>query len=290
MPKRLVTVAICALLCALVGCAMVGAPIGDSSHVGGATLEGMSREDLISAVAACHLLRVGQTNEVAATDAAVLVAVDRYRIPIDVVVERANVLLTEYQTRAPELIAIANDACQQLSEVTGVVSGLVRFEPSGELRTSWLRVDDAEILPGFAKRTIAELRQRRAIGLVINSPGGSVYEARTLGRYLRANGLRTAVDRVCVSACVDVLAGGVERYVTQDAKLGIHQSKVPSRYSSHEGGQRYVADSFLYLREMGIDPDVAIAAASVPNDKILIIPLSDALATGLVTGVVEGFE
>jgi hypothetical protein len=65
---------------------------------------------------------------------------------------------------------------------------------------------------------------------------------------------------------------------------------VPRRFSSHEGGQRYVADAFLYLREMGIDPDVAIAAASVPNNKILIISLSEALKTGLVTDVVERLQ
>ena len=114
-----------------------------------------------------------------------------------------------------------------------------------------------------------------------------MFEARKLGRYLRANGLRAAVDRACVSACIDVLAGGAERYVTPTARLGIHQSKVPDRYSSHEGGQLYVADSFRYLREMGVDADVAIDAASIPNDKLLLISLPDALQTRLVTAIVE---
>ncbi|EXJ16634.1 COG3904 family protein [Imhoffiella purpurea] len=290
MFKPAVTVVALALIGALAGCAMLGGPnVGFSSREKD-SLDAISREDLVMDISACHLLRVSQTNDVAATDATVIVATDRYRIPVETIVSSADDLLLEYRSAPADLIAIATDACQRLAEETGVVSALVRFEPNGELRTSWLRIDDAEILPGFAKRTIGELRRRRAIGLVINSPGGSVYEARILGRYLRSNGLRAAVDRICVSACVDVLAGGVERYVTRDARLGIHQSKVPNRYSSHEGGQLYVADSFLYLREMGVDPDVAIVAASVPNDKILIIPLDEALATGLVTGIVEGFE
>ena len=147
-----------------------------------------------------------------------------------------------------------------------------------------------EITPGLAQRTITELRRRKAIGLVINSPGGSVDEARKLGRYLRANGLRTAVVDYCASGGIEVLAGGVERYATQGARIGVHQSKVPQRYSSHEGGQLYVADAFLYLREMGVDADVAIAAATVPNNRVLIIPLSEALAARLITGVVEGFD
>ncbi|NEX19557.1 hypothetical protein G3480_04380 [Thiorhodococcus mannitoliphagus] len=273
-------------LSALVGCTSLGA--GRSE--GGGQAQALSLDERLSTIAACHLLRVGQWNDVAVTDAVVIVAADKYKIPIESIIERSNQLAQDYQSRPSDLVSRAVAACQQLETMTGEVSALVRFEPNGSLRTAWLRIDGLEIAPGFAKRTAAELRRRKAIGLVINSPGGSVYEARTLGRYLRANGLRTAVDGYCASACVDVLAGGVERYVTAEAKLGIHQSKVPRRYSTHEGGQLYVADSFLYLREMGVDADVAIAAASVPNDKILLIPIADALATGLVTGVVDGFE
>ena len=289
MPMPAVILAAIGLLFALAGCAGLQG-LEEGAEIAARPVAPMSREELLSNIAVCHLLRVGQTNDVAATDSTVIVAVDRHGVQLAQVIERSNQLLREYQDHASELIRRATEACQRLADETGVVSALVRFEPDGKLRTAWLRVDDVEIDPGFAPRTIAELRRRRAIGLVINSPGGSVYEARKLGRFLRANGLRTAVDRLCVSACVDVLAGGVERYASRDAKLGIHQSKVPHRYSTHEGGQLYVADSFRYLREMDIDPDVAIAAASVPNDKLLLIPLADAIETGLVTGVVEGFQ
>ncbi|QGU32854.1 hypothetical protein [Thermochromatium tepidum] len=250
----------------------------------------LDREALLTTVASCHLLRVGQTNDVAATDATVIVAADKYHLSITSIVERANRMVKDYEQRPSDLIARALESCDRLSELTGTTPALVRFESDGTLRTAWLRIDGVEITPGFAQRTIAELRRRKAIGLVINSPGGSVEEARKLGRYLRANGLRTAVDDYCASACIDVLAGGVERYATRSARIGVHQSKVPHRYSSHEGGQLYVADAFLYLREMGVDPDVAIAAATVPNDRILIISLAEALAARLITGVIEGFD
>ncbi|NEV60984.1 hypothetical protein [Thiorhodococcus minor] len=286
MPRLVVILVAVLGLLPLAGCS----PIGTGKAGDGDEAASLSRGERLSMIAACHLLRVGQWNDVAVTDTVVIVAADTYKIPVESIIERSSQLAQDYQDSPSDLVARAVAACQQLQRVTGVVSALVRFEPDGRLRTVWLRIDGVEITPGFAKRTAAELRRRKAIGLVINSPGGSVYEARTLGRYLRANGLRTAVDGYCASACVDVLAGGVERYVTGDAKLGVHQSKVPSRYSTHEGGQLYVADSFLYLREMGIDADVAIAAAAVPNDQILLIPIPEALATGLVTGVVDGFE
>ncbi|MBK1722681.1 ATP-dependent Clp protease proteolytic subunit [Thiocystis violacea] len=294
MPKPAFLLVALASLFALFGLALFGcAPgslTGDRSPIQAPTPVRLSRDEVLSTTAACHLLRVGQWNDVAVTDAVVIVAADKYKLQVDDIIARSNQLAQEYQSHPTDLLTRAIDACHRLEDVTGVVSALVRFEPSGELRTTWLRIDGTEISSGFAKRTAAELRRRRAIGLVINSPGGSVFEARKLGRYLRANGLRAAVDGYCASACVDVLAGGVERYVTPSAKLGIHQSKVPRRYSSHEGGQLYVADSFRYLREMGVDADVAIAAASVPHDEILLIPLADALETGLVTGVVDGFE
>jgi hypothetical protein len=273
------------------GCATPGTAPGTGRVTGGAAPpEGMSADDWLSRIAACHLLRVGQNLDVAVTDSAVIAAADKYGYRVDDIINRSNQLIQLYGSRGAALVAFATDSCRQVSAETGMTSSLVRFERDGTLSTTWLRVDGVEMTDGFADRTIAELRRRRAVGLVINSPGGSVFEARKLGRHLRAMGLRTAVDQSCTSACIDVLAGGVERYVTPTAKLGIHQSRVPRRFSSHESGQLYVADSFLYLREMGIDPDVAIAAASVPNDKILLISLSDALQTGLVTDVIERIQ
>jgi hypothetical protein len=264
----------------------------DSDTIAGAAPppQGMGEDDWLSRIAACHLLRVGQNMDVAVTDTSVIAAADKYGYRVDAIIERSNRLVRDYGSRGAALVAFATDSCRQVSEATGTTSSLVRFERDGSLRTAWLRIDNVEMDDGFAEETISELRRRRAVGLVINSPGGSVFEARKLGRHLRAMGLRTAVDEACTSACIDVLAGGVERYVTPKAKLGIHQSRVPRRFSSHEGGQRYVADAFLYLREMGIDPDVAIAAASIPNNKILIISLSEAVKTGLVTDVIERLQ
>lgn len=251
------------------------------------TPDGISRDQLLSLVAFCHLLRVGQNLDNRVTDAAVISAVQRYGMSFDQVIERANELVLRYQGDGPMLAERATRACGDLALMTDVRPALVRLEEGGRPRAVWLRLDGTEITQGFAERVIRELRDKKAVGLIINSPGGSVHEARELGRYLRANGLRAAVDQVCVSACIDVLAGGAERYAVRGARLGIHQSRVPSRYSSHAGGQLYVADSYRYLREMGVDADVAIAAASVPNDRLLLIPLADALETRLITAVVD---
>ena len=280
----LVLACVLAVALGVAGCVSVGGQ--RPGAVRGDPPDGLTRDQLLSVVAACHLLRVGQNIDIAVTDATVIAAVEQYGYTLDAVIKRANQLIRRYQSDGAALNARSSEACASLSAMTRVSPALVRFEESGRPRAVWLRVE-AEITEGFADRVIRELRNNKAVGLVINSPGGSVYEARKLGRYLRANGLRAAVDQICVSACIDVLAGGAERFATRDARLGTHQSRVPGRYSTHEGGQLYVADSYRYLTEMGVNAEVAIAAASIPNDQILLITLSDALKTRLITAVVE---
>ncbi len=253
--------------------------------------EGVDADELLSEIAACHLLRVVQNGDRAATDAVVIAALERYGFEVEQMIERANYLARIAATRSSQrdqMVELARSACAHLVSLTGAASGLVRFDDEGGIDRTWLVVD-GEIGDGFADKVIVRLRTERAVGLVINSPGGSLYEARRLGRWLRENGIPVGVSNLCTSACVDVLAGGVERYVTANVRLGIHQSKVPAHLSSHEGGQLSVVSAALYLREMGIDDGIALAAAAVPNNKMYWISLGEALDTGLVTKVVAGF-
>lgn len=274
-----------AMLLMLAGCAAL--PTGDR-RADPELPSGMSRDELLSGIAACHLLRVAQTEDTGSTDSVVIASVERYGFTVEEMVARANALVEDVHTVADSeaLRALATVSCERLANLTGLERGLIRFGSSGERSGTWVVVR-GDIVDGFADEVIAELRRRRAIGLVIESRGGSVLEARRLGRWLREHGLRVAVDRLCTSACVDVLAGGVARVVTPQARIGIHQSKAPPSEGSHEGGQLAVVSSVLYLREMGVDDDIALAAAAVPNDKLYWISTDEALETGLITSVVE---
>jgi len=283
LPYRVLVVSLVLLMA---GCA--GSGLGRIGKVKGNDLPpGLNRDDLLTGIAACHLRRVAQNADRGATDAVVIAAVERYDFSVEQMIERSNSLMRAAADPAERvsLRALSRGACGQLSALTGVPSSLVRFDAAGRLDNTWVSVA-GEIDDGFADTVIERLRQDKAIGLLINSPGGSLFEARRLGRYLRANGLRVGVDELCTSACVDVLAGGIERYVTSNAKLGIHQSKVPKHLSSHEGGQLSVVAAALYLREMGVDEGVALAAAAVPNNSMYWIPVSEALKTGLATRLV----
>jgi hypothetical protein len=266
------------------GCAGMGLRTGDK----GVPTADMGRDELLTSIAACHLRRVVQNDDRGATDTVVIAALERYGFEVAQMVERANALTMAAADPAARasLRRLAGNACEKLAALTGVTPSLVRFDGSGNVGSTWVVVN-GEIHEGFADEVIDKLRREKAVGLLISSPGGSLYEARRLGRYLRQNGLRVGVNGVCTSACVDVLAGGIERYVTRRARLGIHQSKVPKHLSSHEGGQLSVVAAALYLREMGIDDTVALAAASVPNDKMYWISTAEALETGLATKLVD---
>ncbi|KAA6186264.1 hypothetical protein F2Q65_05545 [Thiohalocapsa marina] len=248
---------------------------------------GLSGDELLTGIAACHLRRVAQTGDRGATDAVVIAAVERYDFTIAQMIARSNRLLETAADPSARvaLRALTQGACEELAVLTGIAPSLVRFDASGLLMTTWIRVE-GPIDEGFADAVVARLRREKAVGLIINSPGGSLYEARRLGRYLRENGLRVGVDGLCTSACVDVLAGGIERYVTPEARLGIHQSKVPPHLSTHEGGQLSVVAAVLYLREMGVDESIALAAAAVPNDRMSWISVPEALESGLATRLV----
>jgi hypothetical protein len=270
------------VLAFLAGCA-ASTPSGPTSPGAGAAVD---RDRLLSEVAACHLLRVGQTSDPYTTDATVIAAASKYGFSVEDVIARSDALVRGSASSFATLIRSSAASCNRLASLTGVRPALVSFKKPDEKQNVWIKLR-GRITKGFVDRAIAELADRSAVGLIINSPGGSVFEARRLGRYLRSNGLRSAVDESCLSACVDVLAGGVERYITPNAVLGIHQSKAPRQLGSHESGQAYVAGSALYLREMGVDDIVALLAAAVPHEKIFLIPTANALETRLATRVIR---
>jgi hypothetical protein len=114
----------------------------------------------------------------------------------------------------------------------------------------WLSAE-GRIEPGTATAfadAVANLKGRR-LPILIHSPGGSVADAGAMGELIRAKGLAVAVARTlitncpeaspkcpdgpgaaitggatCASACVLVLAGGVERLAAPSALIGCIRS------------------------------------------------------------------
>jgi hypothetical protein len=143
----------------------------------------------------------------------------------------------------------------------------------------WLSAE-GRIEPGSATAfadAVANLKGRR-LPILIHSPGGSVADAAAMGELIRAKGLAVAVARTliancpeaaakcpegpgtaitggatCASACVLVLAGGVERLAAPSALIGVHQ--ITTLVSETEGLAHLKSTRKIY-EQRGVDSAV----------------------------------
>jgi ATP-dependent protease ClpP protease subunit len=61
--------------------------------------------------------------------------------------------------------------------------------------------------------------------VMLESPGGLVFDGFSLGRELRTHGFRTITRYECASACASIFLGGVERVLAGSrARIGLHQA------------------------------------------------------------------
>ena len=112
----------------------------------------------------------------------------------------------------------------------------------------------------------------------MNSPGGAVEEALTIGRLVREKDIKTVIlaGMFCVSACPYVLAGGVERSVSLDGAVGLHQHYydasvlLPAIFAVKDI-QMGQGRTMAYLIEMGIDPGVMLHSLRTPPDEIYVL-------------------
>jgi hypothetical protein len=111
--------------------------------------------------------------------------------------------------------------------------------------------------------------------LEIESMGGLIHTAITVGNWLRATGKIVRVEKTCLSACVLVLAGGKMRTASEVARIGVHRF-----YSTRDGNAREAmewaqltsSEIISFLQSMGVDVALFHAMASVPADNMEFLP------------------
>lgn len=143
--------------------------------------------------------------------------------------------------------------------------------------------DDAKALVPLIYRvkqrsTFRSADEQGRVQVILNSPGGSVLAAMRIGELLRANDATVWVNGQCSSACIFVLAGGVERYLLNESQIGLHRPFFEQKFfaglSSQEAQRRYgelVARSKSYLRSMGITDTLFEDMLRVPSQKIQFV-------------------
>lgn len=130
--------------------------------------------------------------------------------------------------------------------------------------------------------------------IALHSPGGKVSEALMIGDRIREAGLSSAVlsGAVCMSACPYILAGGVERIVSLQGIVGLHQHYydqprlIPVVFAV-ESIQKGQGETLQYLIDMGIDPSLMLYSLNTPPDQIYALVEEELTSTRIATQILE---
>jgi ATP-dependent protease ClpP protease subunit len=124
----------------------------------------------------------------------------------------------------------------------------------------------------------------------INSTGGSVSAAMAIGRMFRKERAWIMIPDggVCISACVLVLAGAVERGI-RGSRVGIHRpylGTTPQRMMTadqvKEAYKTMLASVRAYLREMNVSESLANDMLAVEPEKVHMLPDAELKDYGLL--------
>jgi ATP-dependent protease ClpP protease subunit len=145
-----------------------------------------------------------------------------------------------------------------------------------------------------AKKLFDERRRRfkeiSAERFEINSLGGSVPAAMEIGRMFRNEGAYLILDdgHVCISACVLILAGAVDRLISEKAKVGIHRpylSTTPEQPITADqvrnSYQAMLKDMRAYLHEMNVAERLADDMLATEPERVHILTQTELGTYGL---------
>ena len=124
----------------------------------------------------------------------------------------------------------------------------------------------------------------------VDSQGGEIFATLEIGRIMRAQGASIAVGpgAACISACVFLLMGAIERTISSDARVGIHR---PSLRTPQEGGPRQASEDaivaamseqlVLYAQQMNVPRTLIDALMVVPPDRVKLLSASELATYGI---------
>ncbi len=132
----------------------------------------------------------------------------------------------------------------------------------------------------------------------LNSPGGNVGAAVSLGSLFRSRGVTAVVAGVtengvavagaCYSACAYALVGASRRYVPGRSRVGIHrmQAATEALAGADERAEHRAAASTLkgYTARMGVDPLMISSAERTPSQSIHVLTASELRRWGVANG------
>lgn len=125
------------------------------------------------------------------------------------------------------------------------------------------------------------------VNVAIDSRGGNIWVAMSIGRIIRKYSFSTRVEvgASCVSACVYLLAAGQGRYV--GGRVGIHRPYIPNdgvtsaraKKAQYEGIN---AQARQYLEEMGLPSTLHDRMMETPPDRVTWLTEQELSTYGLM--------
>ena len=124
-----------------------------------------------------------------------------------------------------------------------------------------------------------EIRQLR-----LDSNGGYIAEARGVVTVLRAHGIATHVEGHCASACALIFAGGAERSLGPDGRLGLHGYALARerQYGMIDPVAEMQRDLAIY-RAQGLEESFVTQLAALPQVPMWYPSHDELQAAGMVT-------
>jgi ATP-dependent protease ClpP protease subunit len=126
--------------------------------------------------------------------------------------------------------------------------------------------------------------------LEVDSRGGSVSAAITIGRMFRNENASLLVEdnSVCISACVLILAGAVDRLIASSARVGIHRpylGTTPQQQFAPEQIKSFYANMLqamrAYLKEMNVSERLADDMLKTEPEAVHFLSEEELSAYGL---------
>jgi hypothetical protein len=183
--------------------------------------------------------------------------------------------------------APGSDYVPQIRVPNARLREMMSFELHGDGRL----VATGAIMPGVAKAFADEVEKRGTYvkTVVLNSPGGSVQDALSMGRLIREKGFSTEVENgsYCASSCPLMFAGGVQRFAGKSAAIGVHQifSLGGSSNDSMASAQQISALCQKHLRDLGVDLGVWVHAMETPKEELYYFKSEELLSLKLATSI-----
>ena len=123
----------------------------------------------------------------------------------------------------------------------------------------------------------------QSVGLVLDSGGGNIYQARGIAKLIMQNELDTYLFNHCYSACTIAFIAGINRYAKIQAELGFHgynlESTTPKSFISIEHEQSKDLDFFA---KQISDKDFVQKIFQHESNQIWIPKFAELLKAGVI--------